>query len=69
MKDIDLKKWTIDFKRTEEPILSNSFIPEQEESPGKKGINKLDDPQNLNMPKKSSYRNSKYQQLEKIDEI
>lgn len=68
MKDIDLKKWTITFKRTDEPVYSNPTTPTQEESPGTKGNNKFDDSQSLNMPKKIQ-KNNKYQKLEKIDEF
>ena len=56
--------------KKEDPI-STPISPEHslEDSPNKK-TNKVEDGQNLNMPKKSNYsRNNKYQQLEKIDEI
>lgn len=70
MKDIDLKAWAEEIKGKEETP-TNPASPEHniEELSGKKA-HKTDDNQNLNMPKKTNYgRSSKYQQLEKIDEI
>ena len=69
MKDIDLKQWASAINIHEESIIPPILIEHQEDSPNKKSA-KPEDLQNLNMPKKTSYvRTSKYQQLEKIDEI
>jgi hypothetical protein len=72
MKDIDLQQWACEIKApAPEEIHSNPISPEHanDESPNKKSP-KIDDVQNLNMPKKNSHvRTSKYQQLEKIEEI